>query len=645
MSLIMSDDDVRALAAAAQEHFKQKNFEAALKAFYTLQELRPQNAHWADRYAQCKMQLTRWAEAQVAWAEVIARHGVSTGRVNSFARSFIKLRNYRAARDVLTSVHTKIEPNATFFLFLSVSALAVGDRAEALRAAMSIEESAGENSEEAVDSLCFHLQNLVKEGHGHDVVWLADTLLPSIKNRVRLLRLGVFATTVLALFERKLFYASELFQLYPDRFHENITYLGALIDTQQLNSAIAHANELNNNYSKIDRTPQDDRAFDTLQIDLHARPKWQAVLRNCIEPETFFSVNLRLSAFVTIKAYMEAITIAEKAVSSHGEHPWFMSILAKANDKLGKVDTAADWLTKALQQDPEGISLQFQLADILIRAGRLTKAAEIAGKLLASHPRLPAALSLLKRLGQLSPDLYEGQPEPAKIDVRRKEAWLHAGDSGDIIYALAAVRGGGGGRLFFTSIGGTREPMTEEKIAFLAPLLNAQSYVDHVAAWQGEPITRDFLVFRHHFAPEKNLAVQQWQSVLENVEPDIGTPWLTLPPREKHGRPVFARSPRYRNPAWDALWLELKNSSRDAIFVGNSDEFKEFGHGEHYVARDALDLAHIIQGASIFVGNQSLPYAIAEGLKVGRMLEVYRPSPNCIFPGALALFGEPASQA
>ena len=109
-----------------------------------------------------------------------------------------------------------------------------------------------------------------------------------------------------------------------------------------------------------------------------------------------------------------------------------------------------------------------------------------------------------------------------------------------------------------------------------------------------------------------------------------------------HGRPILARSSRYRNPRWDPFWKELKVASPDAIFVGTTAEFDDFRHGEHYLARDALDLAQIIQGASTFVGNRSCPYAIAEGLKIGRVLEVSPYVKNCLFPGALAIGFETA---
>jgi len=157
------------------------------------------------------------------------------------------------------------------------------------------------------------------------------------------------------------------------------------------------------------------------------------------------------------------------------------------------------------------------------------------------------------------------------------------------------------------------------------------------AGGEGEPIGRDFNLFRRDTVQGSDLATLQWRCVLDGVEPDIRTPWLEVPAQRKHGRPVFARSARYRNSAWDAFWCELKRASPDAIFVGTAEEFTDFGHGEHFLAGNALELAEVIAGASVFVGNQSLPYAIAEGLKIGRVLEAYPPLLNCTFPGALAL--------
>ncbi len=169
------------------------------------------------------------------------------------------------------------------------------------------------------------------------------------------------------------------------------------------------------------------------------------------------------------------------------------------------------------------------------------------------------------------------------------------------------------------------------------PLLTAQSYVVSAGPWQGEPVQRDFNVMRALMPPDLDLAALHWRAVMDEGALDVTQPWLKAPHAARHGRPVFARSGRYRNPGWEPFWAQLKAAGPDAIFVGTAAEFEDFGHGEHYLARDALDLAEVIHGGSIFIGNQSLPYAIAEGLKMGRLLEASPYVRNCLFPGALAL--------
>ncbi len=48
---------------------------------------------------------------------------------------------------------------------------------------------------------------------------------------------------------------------------------------------------------------------------------------------------------------------------------------------------------------------------------------------------------------------------------------------------------------------------------------------------------------------------------------------------------------------------------------------------------DFLQLAQLIAGSRLFIGNQSLPFAIAEALKVNRLLEVYYKAPNVAVSG------------
>ncbi len=246
-------------------------------------------------------------------------------------------------------------------------------------------------------------------------------------------------------------------------------------------------------------------------------------------------------------------------------------------------------------------------------------------------------VSVLANLG-LHMERLVVPPNQEGLDVARGPiSWLHGGDSGDVIYSLATMQAAGGGHLYLTCIDGTREPMDSRKIEFLAPLLGAQRYVLSVGPWQGEPITKDFNVMRNMMLPHLDLATMHWRAVMDAGELDVTLPWLNAPGSTRHGRPVFARSSRYRNPNWEPFWAELKAAAQDAIFVGTTAEFDDFRHGEHHFAQNALDLAQTIQGGSVFVGNQSFPYAIAEGLKMGRLLEASPHVRNCLFPGALAL--------
>lgn len=48
---------------------------------------------------------------------------------------------------------------------------------------------------------------------------------------------------------------------------------------------------------------------------------------------------------------------------------------------------------------------------------------------------------------------------------------------------------------------------------------------------------------------------------------------------------------------------------------------------------DFHHLAALISGSRLFIGNQSFPFAIAEALKVNRLLEVYYNVPNVIVAG------------
>ena len=48
----------------------------------------------------------------------------------------------------------------------------------------------------------------------------------------------------------------------------------------------------------------------------------------------------------------------------------------------------------------------------------------------------------------------------------------------------------------------------------------------------------------------------------------------------------------------------------------------------HRPVKDFLEMASVIAGAKLFIGNQSFPFSLAEALKVNRLLEVHFQCPN-----------------
>ena len=123
-------------------------------------------------------------------------------------------------------------------------------------------------------------------------------------------------------------------------------------------------------------------------------------------------------------------------------------------------------------------------------------------------------------------------------------------------------------------------------------------------------------------------------------------PWLSVPnPRKIEGKSVVInRTARWvskdHNPQWD-LWRN-QGYEDQALFVGLPAEYAAFCEATGweipwYATSNMLDLAEVIAGADIFIGNQSQCYALAVGLGVGQIhCEIRRDLPiernECYFP-------------
>lgn len=211
----------------------------------------------------------------------------------------------------------------------------------------------------------------------------------------------------------------------------------------------------------------------------------------------------------------------------------------------------------------------------------------------------------------------------------------HTGDLGDIIAMLPIMRALGGGSIVLHPPTGQRqcrESLAGARYAALKPLLDAQPYVDSVTWSEIAPRgTHDFSTFRQNQIKGENLI--QWQA--RNVGVAVSEiPWLLARPDARtRGRAVFARSRRYHSPAFP--WDKALSRWKDPLFVGLEEEYLAFQTAfgrpiEHCTAENLLELAQLIAGCEIFVGNQSCPYWIAAGLGVPLIQECWPQDPNSI---------------
>jgi hypothetical protein len=215
----------------------------------------------------------------------------------------------------------------------------------------------------------------------------------------------------------------------------------------------------------------------------------------------------------------------------------------------------------------------------------------------------------------------------------------HSGNAGDIIYALPTIKKiyeitGVKVNLYLKlgrsvnlpnynshPLGGV---MLNQKMAdMLIPLIKSQPYIDTCEVFADQLIDIDLDYFRSGLIPT-NGNIARWCSYVTGVSPDLWKKWLAVEPEKNYTNSiVIARSGRYQNTAIDYTFI---NRYENLIFIGIKSEYEAM---KPYLPKiqwiemnDFLQMAKVIAGCKFFIGNQSFPYALAEALKIPRILEV-----------------------
>lgn len=268
----------------------------------------------------------------------------------------------------------------------------------------------------------------------------------------------------------------------------------------------------------------------------------------------------------------------------------------------------------------------------------------------ATHHRFPASKGIIRPESVLfHKDHYQDLIPKSQEDLKAEKRWTVSteGDLGDSVILLNILSQIPDGPhdliLRQSSVTKMNTPLEVQRWhnAF-APLALAQPYVRECRiAKRGENAHWNSGNFRGTGVHSKsNTLSHALVSHLQRTK-GIGNgftqnkPWLTAEPsRDSVGRIIIARSARYRNHSFP--WKRIVDFYGDKIlFVGLPHEHTEFrssfGMVEHHPVKDFLELAQLIAGSLLFIGNQSSPMTVAEGLKHPSIQETSLDPTDCIY--------------
>lgn len=246
-----------------------------------------------------------------------------------------------------------------------------------------------------------------------------------------------------------------------------------------------------------------------------------------------------------------------------------------------------------------------------------------------------------------APDIFSQAPFIEGDEIN----FSHSGHAGDIIYSIPTMYALAKGRkinLYLSLHQPVRDftktmkhpngsvMLTEKSVELFSPLVLAQPQFKTCEALTNQAIHYDLTTFRSFPFDYRMGSITRWYFLTYGINWDLGKPWLQVTPNEAFSDAiVLARSSRYRSPKINYRFL--KKYSR-LVFVGMPDEFADLRQQlpqlVYHPVINFLELASVIAGSKLFIGNQSFPFSLAEALKVRRVLEVFHQCPNVIVEGA-----------
>jgi len=201
--------------------------------------------------------------------------------------------------------------------------------------------------------------------------------------------------------------------------------------------------------------------------------------------------------------------------------------------------------------------------------------------------------------------------------------FLHHGALGDIVYSLPTVIAFGGGDFYFGK---------SSQFKVLSSLLELQPYLSSVNLYDKVvKIDTNLNIYRNQDWRHNHLCKCHLDPFGKTY--DLSKPWLMNIEPKSIADIVICRTKKYHDKR-EIDWSILKKYEDRLVFVGGKDDRdlleQEYGvNAKHYWCKDGLEIAQIIKGSQLYIGNQSLGFSLAEAMKHPRILEVYYGKNNC----------------
>ena len=246
--------------------------------------------------------------------------------------------------------------------------------------------------------------------------------------------------------------------------------------------------------------------------------------------------------------------------------------------------------------------------------------------------------SIKKKIKILKSGLEDEISKIQKIIKNQKEiSFLHSGHIGDIINSLAVIKELSKTHSCNLYVQANKPLPIESRyykhpkdlvflddrnVDMLVPLLKCQPCINKVEKYNNHTIDIDLDLFRK-MPMNFNEDEIRWYFQLTGIHTDLSTPYLFVKPNNIiKNKVIIVRNTRIKNHFINYKFLKKYD---DLLFIGLDHEYKdlkkEVPNLSFYNCKDFLEMAQIIKSSKFFLGNLSFGFAIAEGLKVPRLLE------------------------